>query len=163
MIERRLLTEKTRDYIERNELFRALMKASADLELLFFSKLLFEKGIKHDLMNNWTLGRFIEWVSKLGLINKKDAKLLTDFNSTRNMIVHSRNIMESIEQYPEKVTYLKNMILAVCDFIDVTPISYEHNQAMEDEYGKNAKKMREKYENFIANVNRNTPRKRTHK
>ena len=155
MVERKLLIEKTRSYVKKNELFRALILASADLEQLFFTKLLFEKGIKHELMSNWTLGKYIEWVSKLGLIDKKYVNLLKDFNKTRNMIVHSRNIMNSIEQYPLKMDYLKNMILAVCDFIDNTPVSYETDQDMENEYWKFAEKMRRKYDNFIAEANRN--------
>ena len=153
-VETRLLTKKIRYDVEGAELLRALLQTSADLELLFFSKLLFEKGIKKGLMNNWTLGRYIEWVSELELIDKKYVKLLKDFNNTRNMIVHGRYIIHNIEQNPKKVKYLKNMIIAVCDFIDSVSVFHEYDKTMEKEYVKFSEKMRKKYENFITNANR---------
>ncbi len=154
MVTTRLLTEDTREAIQTGELLKALLQTSADLELLFFSKLLFEKGIKKNLMKNWTLGRYFEWVSKLGLIDKKYNKLLKDFNETRNMIVHGRYIIHSIEKYPRKIQYLKNLLLAVCNFIDATPVTYTYDQGMEEEYARFSEKMRRKYDRFIANANR---------
>ena len=156
MVTTKLLTIKTREDVKRGDLLKALLQTSADLELLFFSKLLFEKGIKKDLMNNWTLGRYIEWVSKLELINKKYVKLLKDFNETRNIIVHGRYIIHSIEEYPTKIEYLKNMVISVCDFIDSTPVSHKYDQKMEKDYAKFSEKMRKKYDKFIADVNRNS-------
>jgi len=52
MPERSLLTNFIRTDISKGEYLKALLYASADLEHLFFSKLLFEKGIKSSLMRN---------------------------------------------------------------------------------------------------------------
>ena len=71
MISSTYLTTIARKDINDGEYLRALIQISTDLEALFFDKLLFEKGINHDLMENWTLGKFTNWVIKNNLVEKR--------------------------------------------------------------------------------------------
>ncbi len=134
MVERKLLTDSTRKDIKNKNYLKALLQASADLEHLFFSKLLFEKNLKSSLIGNWTLGKYIEWVSKSDLIDNKHISLLKDFNIIRNLIVHDRHSIDKIENDSNKLNSLINILLSICDFIDSTTIKYKLNNELEKEY-----------------------------
>lgn len=61
MVARGLITKRIKEYLESNDILLAVIRASTDLEFLLFDKLFFEKGINPKLIENWTLGRFIDW------------------------------------------------------------------------------------------------------
>lgn len=145
MVIRSLITKFIREDVEKGEYSRALLQASADLEFSFFSKLLFEKGIKSSLMRNWTLGKYIEWICELELIDKKYEQLLRDFNELRNLVVHRRYTIHNVVKNLDEVSYLANIIIAVCDFIDSFSVTYKSNKELETEYSKLDKKLDEKY------------------
>ncbi len=145
MPKRILLTKSIREDVSKGEYLRALLQASADLEELFFSKLLFERGIKSSLMRNWTLGKYIEWICELELIDKKSEQLLRDFNELRNLIVHRRYTIHNVVKNLDELKFLANIIIAVCDFIDSFSVIYKPNKELETEYSKLDKKLEEKY------------------
>lgn len=144
-----LLTNSIREDIHKGEYLRALLQASADLEFLFFQKLLFEKDIKSDLIKNWTLGKYIDWICKLELVDKKYEQLLRDFNELRNIIVHRRYTIHNVAKDLDKLNFLANIIIAICDFIDSSHVIYKPNQKLETEYSKFDKTLEEKYERIL--------------
>jgi len=149
-MERGLLSTFVREDIKKGEYLRALLEASADLEHLFFMKLLFEKCIKSNLMEGWTLGKYIDWVSKMGLLDKKYEQLLKDFNKIRNYVVHERYVMKNINSDLAKLSFLANLIISVCDFIDSYEVQYTYNREIENEYSNFMEKMTKRYENIFS-------------
>lgn len=145
-----LHTKTAREDIDKGDYLRALIQLSADLEFLFFGKLLFEKEIKPELIENWTLGRFIDWVCKLNLIDNKHEELLRDFNQVRNTIIHGRYIIHKTTEDLDKLNFLANLMIEVCDFIDSTPIEKEYIKELEDDYRRISRKMSEKYERVFS-------------
>ena len=151
---RKLSTKRIREDIENDDLLKALLQSIADLELLFFWKLMYEKGIKASLMNKWTLGRYLIWASGMKLTDQEQIELLKDFNETRNMFVHGRYFMNRIGDYPHKKQYLSNMILHVCDFLDSQSVTFQHDPEIEKEYNEHSDKMERKYNRFVEMANR---------
>ena len=144
-------TEIAREDINKGDYLRALVQISADLEYLFFWKLFFEKEIKAELIENWTLGRFIEWVCKLNLIDTQYEGLLRDFNQVRNLIIHKRYIIHKTTKDLDKLNFLANLMIKVCDFIDSTPIERKYlGQEQEDIYQEILKKIGQKYEKVFT-------------
>lgn len=114
----------------------AFARTSADLEMLLFEKLFFEKGIKAELIDRWSLSTYIQWNIKLGLIEQKWESLLNDFRKLRNKVVHGRVFLIKLMQNQEELEKAKNLLLAVCDFIDQIRISYKSTPEIEKEYSK---------------------------
>jgi hypothetical protein len=149
MIRQSLLTNKIREDVTKGEYLNALLQASADLEFLFFSKLLLEKRIKSNLIKNWTLSRYIDWVCELNLIDKKYEQLLRDFGELRNLMVHTRYSFPKISKDQSKLNFLAQIILAICDFIDSSPVKYRSSWKLEKEYSEAFQKIEEKYERIF--------------
>ena len=144
-------TKIAREDINKGDYLRALVQISADLEYLFFWKLFFEKEIKTELIENWTLRRFIDWVCKLNLIDIQYEGLLRDFNKVRNGIIHRRYAIHQTTKDLDKLNLLANLMIKVCDFLDSTPIERKQfSQEQEDAYEEVLRKMREKYEKVFT-------------
>jgi hypothetical protein len=146
---RKLIVGEIREYIKEGKLMKAILRTSADLELLFFSKLVFEKEIKYELIERWTLGRYTDWVAKHGLIEKEHIPIIRRFNKLRNMIVHDRILIKKIKSDPNKKKKVDELILSLCDIIGSIEVSYEHNQKLEDEHTEYAIKLNTKFEEFF--------------
>lgn len=149
MIERRIMTESIRKALDEHKYLEALLQTSASLENLFFMKLLFEKGIKEELMNSWTLSRYIDWVEKMDLLDKKYLPLLRKFNQMRNCVAHTGFALPRIQNNLEKSQTLSNLILEVCDFIDSYSIQYRDIE-LDNEYSKFSKRTDTKFKKLFG-------------
>jgi len=63
----------------------------------------------------------------------------------RNLVVHRRYTIHSVVKNLDELSYLANIIIAVCDFIDSFSVTYKPNKELEEEYSKLDKKLDEKY------------------
>ena len=133
---RKIITEFPRRYIESGEYMSAFSRISADLEMLLFDKLFFEKGIKAELMERWPLYTFIQWNLKMGLVDNKWEPLLTDFRKMRNKVIHGRVFLIKLLQNQTELNQAKKMLYSICEFIDKTEIVYNFNIDIEKEYGR---------------------------
>lgn len=133
-MQRQLTTTESRKYIQSGDYMSAFARTSADLEMILFEKLFLEKGIKPELMERWSLSMFIQWNIKLGFIEQKWGRLLTDFRKLRNKVIHGRVFLIRLMQNQEEIEKVKNLLLAVCDFIDQTVITYKSTPKIEKEY-----------------------------
>jgi len=124
MMKRGLITIRQREYLKSGEAYLALLKTAADLEMLFWDKLFFEKQLDPKLISNWTLGKYLHWNKVSGLVDSKWYPLLEKFNQVRNQFVHSRTAMDRVKQDEEMLKELNGLILSVCDFIDQTEVIY---------------------------------------
>ncbi len=133
---RKLTTSVPRSHIEAGDYMSAFARVSADLEMVLFDKLFFEKGIKAELMERWSLYTFIQWNIKSGLVEAKWEKLLNEFRIIRNKVVHGRVFLVKLEQNPQELKYAKSLLHELCNFIDQIEIVYKRNPELEQEYGK---------------------------
>ena len=132
---RKLITTDSRTYIESNNFISAFARISADLEMLLFEKLFFEKSIKAELIEKWSLYTFIQWNIKLDLIEEKWSQILHDFRKLRNKVIHGRVFLINLVKNQEELEEAKNLLLSVCDFIDQTAIVYRSTPELEKAYG----------------------------
>lgn len=122
-IQIKLHVQDRRELIASGDLIIALLKIAMDLEHLFFYKLYFEKQISLDLIDNWTLGRYIQWSLSLGLVDGKWRKMLNNFSGIRNDIIHDRSYSERIMADKEKQKGLKMLLSSMCDFIEQNEVN----------------------------------------
>lgn len=146
---RGILSTWSREALEKDDIFSAILKISADLESLFFHKLFFEKDIAGELLERWTLGKYITWNLKLGLIDSSWADRLKEFNEIRNDVVHERGFIERLKLNPEATKRIKVLLYSMCDFIDQTRAHYVLDWGKEKKYGeyldKKSKRFFQKY------------------
>ncbi|MCX6776242.1 MAG: hypothetical protein NT130_05340 [Candidatus Micrarchaeota archaeon] len=116
------LTTEARKYLNSEDIRVAVLITAADLERVLFLKLVLEKKINPELVDRFMLRRYIEWNTKLGLIDKSHENLLREFNYIRNRTVHERFFTEKVASESKVLEYVKKIILDTCDFIDSTRI-----------------------------------------
>lgn len=133
---RKYLTKKARDFLKSGDMLASIIYTSADLEALLFEKLFFERDIHEDLINNWTLGRYITWNLKLDTINEKYKQLLNDFNRLRNNAVHRRYYIDWLSGNPEELEKVKKILKRTLDFIGKTGSKYKMDYEKEMRYSK---------------------------
>lgn len=133
---RKLMSMIPREYLSKGDYMGAFAMASADLESILFQKLLFEKEIKAELMEKWSLSTFIQWNLKLGLIDAKWEPLLNDFRRLRNEIIHKRGYLNGLVKDPERLKQAETLLLSICDFVDQVEVSYVWDPDLEAEYSK---------------------------
>jgi hypothetical protein len=131
-----LLTDETRRLVKEGHLFVAIFNAAADLELLAFEKLLFEKQLPGKLIVNWNLYTSIRWCFELKLFDEKWKEEIDAFRNLRNNAAHHRNFHAMLEKSPEKQEEVRKLVLSICDFIDNTRTKYKWNPELEKQYGK---------------------------
>lgn len=141
------LTTEARKYLNSEDITIAVLITAADLERVLFLKLVLEKKINPELVDKFMLGRYIEWNTKLGLIDKSHENLLRDFSYIRNRIVHDRFFTKKVASESKVLEYAKKVILDTCDFIDSTKIKTD----MESEgvYSKYLLKKTEEEKRFM--------------
>lgn len=149
MVTRSLHTDKAREFIKNENYGMAILTISADLETHFFEKLFIEKGINPDLMNNWTLSRLTDWNYKHNYIRKISYKKVKKFNQLRNLFAHQRYFISTFEGIPERVKKVKKLLLWACKFIDKSILNYPYDSKIEEKYGKELKKRRDKVERWF--------------
>jgi len=148
-MKRQVLSKPIRDKIGEVETVEAILITANSLEHLFFMKLFFEKGIKYILIENWTLGRYIDWVIKLNLVDKKYEQLLKDFNLLRTQIVHRFSNIYRIQNSGKTWTAVFKLILKICDFLDETEVIYKQDSELEKKYGEFLNKLSKKLDNLL--------------
>ena len=136
MVQRWLSTSKAKEYLKSGDLLATILCISADIEFLFFDKLFFEKNINPELMDRWTLGNFIRWNIKSGLIDKKYNKMLKNFRDLRNNCVHRRYYLDNLKENKQQLTDIQDLLKRVMNFIDSTKVVYELDSEKERVYGK---------------------------
>lgn len=139
-MQRGYITTVAKSYLESGDLLAALLKVSADLEALLFDKLFFEKRIKAELIKGWTLGRYIEWVVKHGLIDAKYVSFLREFNKLRNAAVHDRTYWN--RNLPEKAEEIKDMIKRGIELIEDVKVTYKSDHQLEMEFTDHFERVR---------------------
>jgi hypothetical protein len=115
-------SERTRSNLDSDDTMLAILRASADLERLFFYKLYFEGGTSLDVMERWTLGKYIDEARKLNFIEQDSYAFLKKFSKLRNDVVHISYLIDRIENDQELLEKVKALIIQVCDFTDKTRI-----------------------------------------
>ena len=101
-------------------------------------------------MENWTLGKFTNWVIKNNLVEKRFFEILQNFNEVRNAIVHHRYGMYNIMNDINRLNFLTKLMLKICDFIDNTSIERKHDKKSEEKYTKILEKERKRYEKAFS-------------
>ena len=135
---RKLMTTLPREYLNKEDYMSAFAMASADLESILFQKLLFEKAIKAELMENWSLSTFIRWSIKLELIETKWETLLNDFRKLRNKVIHGRGFLAALVKEPDKLKSAQELLISVCNFIDQVEVVYRSRE-LDSDYSKSKK------------------------
>ena len=121
-----LSTVEIRKHLASEELFKAVLEASASLEELFFSQIIREIRISPDLISNWTLGTLLKWVNKQGLIVKKEEyyPILKDFVKLRNMLIHSgEHLLNNLTS--KQKHGIEIHIARICVYISMAPVRDE--------------------------------------
>lgn len=129
------MTKWSKEYLESGDIVMALLRTATDLEALLFEKLLFERQIKAELIENWTLGRFVIWNLKHCLVDEKWSQTLKEFNKLRNRFVHHRVFVERLKNNNEQLEKAKKLINSTIDFIEQTEVKYHTDSELEKQYG----------------------------
>jgi len=134
MPKRAILPITTVEYLKSGDVVAALLSAATDLEQLLFEKLFFEKEIKAELIENWTLGRLIEWNLKLGLVDSKYSDFLHRFKKLRNRFVHTRFYIEKIRKDKQQAMMVRKIVEECILFVSEVKSEYRQNWRLEREY-----------------------------
>lgn len=139
---RRLVTVDQRRYLIDGEILLAILRTAIDLEWVLWAKLFFEKKINPELIDSWTLGKYINWNAKLKLVSKEQENILREFNTLRNKIVHKRIFIDMKLKNTEELEEIKKQVMLVCDFIDSFEITSDWDSEKEftEYYQKGGKK-----------------------
>ncbi len=121
-----LCTIEIRKHIASNELFKAILEASATLEELFFSQIVRESKTSPSLICKWTLGRLLKQIDRLNLIIKREEyyPILEDFIKLRNMVIHSGQFMLN-NLTTKQESEISRHLIKICEYISLAPIRDE--------------------------------------
>lgn len=141
----RLVTNEIKTYIDSGDILSAIIRAATDVEFMLFCKLYFEKRINIELIETWTLGKYIKWCLSLELIDKKWEAVLNKFKNLRNRIVHDRTFFDRLRKSSD-TKKAEELINQVCEFINATEIDKGDEQELERAYGEFLRKHNKEFE-----------------
>lgn len=140
-----------RQLINSGDIKSALLNISADLEYILFLKLIFEKKINIELIENWTLGRYIHWCILNQLIEEKWHKPLREFNQLRNLLIHQHNALNRVVKWEHYQERTQQLMMKICNFIEETKIRETEDKEMQMELIKHFKREMRKFANIYWN------------
>lgn len=117
-----------------DDILFVFLRVCGDVEGFLFEKLFWEKEIEMELIENWTLGRLIEWNYKLDLINEESNKFLQDFCFLRNQMFHERLMFVRAKESNELLECIKNATIKAIDFLERNMATYKNNMKLERKY-----------------------------
>ena len=124
----RLIVDDIRGYLKDKNILLAVIRTACDLEQLLFWKLFYEKDLHPELIDSWTLGRYIDWNLKLGLIDEKYSKLLREFNELRNEVAHHRAYIDNAIKNPQEIEKISKIVEEVVGFIESTSVEKDSQE-----------------------------------
>ncbi|GEM_PF-2442700 len=136
---RAVVTKDIRGYLEKKDMPLAISRTATDLEWVLWAKLFFENRIPSEIIDGATLGKFVQWNYKLGMLDVKEMKLLSDFVQFRNAMVHTRVLLDNLKMSQERMEIAKGLITRVCDYIGNVQVKTDgYNSEVENSFSQHS-------------------------